>query len=413
MSLVEPLYCNQQINVPPKLPLILKQFCKAAIRTQPYDLLKWSSAYFRALAEGEEPPAKSRLEYPPPCTPSGLTLGFLKVLLRQFGDYNKVLSVDSVLHRWDCLCLDRKELCLIMTIGRFRRKCQVKKFLAVAVGLLSSSLFETMIMLCELFTHEPDGGSAMIPLSLFMELYGYLANLRCDGVPRESLDEDEEILIQRESDRSASSQKTRDFFDDPRVPSAGRETETEPNMEIRMVVKNDTVNGMQGDDQQMKSEVFEKSSGSPVDKFDDASLTSNSMKETSNGFGTDEKSLGQTSSQQEERQPTESEGTETSNNTAVGNLGKFCETDGDSRKTRHVEESAVEKKRMKLEEVGLPKHYPYIPGIGPQLSPEQIAKVEAWMIECAILQEGMVGPRNLRHFQCPSLDRPWTSESQL
>lgn len=73
------------VNIPPRLPVILKQFCKAAIRTQPYDLLKWSSAYFRALAEGTEPPAKIRLEYPLPATVSGLTLGFLKVLLRQFG----------------------------------------------------------------------------------------------------------------------------------------------------------------------------------------------------------------------------------------------------------------------------------------------------------------------------------------
>lgn len=86
MPLVEQSsYGSQQINVPPSLPMILKQFCKAAIRTQPYDLLKWSSAYFRALAEGEEPPSKIRLEYPPPTTASGLTLGFLKVLLRQLG----------------------------------------------------------------------------------------------------------------------------------------------------------------------------------------------------------------------------------------------------------------------------------------------------------------------------------------
>lgn len=86
MPLVEQSnYASQQINVPPSLPMILKQFCKAAIRTQPYDLLRWSSAYFRALAEGDEPPSKFRLEYSPPTTASGLTLGFLKVLLRQLG----------------------------------------------------------------------------------------------------------------------------------------------------------------------------------------------------------------------------------------------------------------------------------------------------------------------------------------
>jgi len=40
----EPFYCSQQINIPPALPDILKQFTKAAIRTQPTDVLSWSAA---------------------------------------------------------------------------------------------------------------------------------------------------------------------------------------------------------------------------------------------------------------------------------------------------------------------------------------------------------------------------------
>jgi len=38
------MYCSQQINIPPELPDLLKQFTKAAIRTQPQDVLAWSSA---------------------------------------------------------------------------------------------------------------------------------------------------------------------------------------------------------------------------------------------------------------------------------------------------------------------------------------------------------------------------------
>jgi len=98
MSFVEQPLFGREIVVPAKLPMILKQFCKAAIRTQPYDLLKWSGSYFRALAEGEELPVKSRLEYPPPSTASGLTLGFLRVLLRQFGS--------RVLHRQRTRCVN-------------------------------------------------------------------------------------------------------------------------------------------------------------------------------------------------------------------------------------------------------------------------------------------------------------------
>ncbi len=39
----EPYYCSEQIQIPPELPDILKQFTKAAIRTQPADLLVWSA----------------------------------------------------------------------------------------------------------------------------------------------------------------------------------------------------------------------------------------------------------------------------------------------------------------------------------------------------------------------------------
>jgi hypothetical protein len=83
----EPLYCSQQINIPPALPDILKQFTKAAIRTQPKDVLAWSAAYFRAMAKGETPPVKDRLEMPIATqrTDTGITPGLLKVLHKQVG----------------------------------------------------------------------------------------------------------------------------------------------------------------------------------------------------------------------------------------------------------------------------------------------------------------------------------------
>ena len=41
----EPYYCSEQIQIPPALPDILKQYTKAAIRTQPTDLILWSAKY--------------------------------------------------------------------------------------------------------------------------------------------------------------------------------------------------------------------------------------------------------------------------------------------------------------------------------------------------------------------------------
>ncbi|KAJ0182953.1 hypothetical protein K1T71_000929 [Dendrolimus kikuchii] len=82
-ELVEQMYCSQQIVIPPKFPYILKRYCKAAIKTQPYDLLRWSYQYFKALSEHRPPPVKLRLEYPVFSTEGGLTRGCLKVLANQ------------------------------------------------------------------------------------------------------------------------------------------------------------------------------------------------------------------------------------------------------------------------------------------------------------------------------------------
>ena len=91
----EPYYCSQQINIPPELPDILKQFTKAAIRTQPKDVLAWSAAYFRAMANGEMPPVKDRLEMPTATqkTDTGLTPGLLRILHKQVVQKSNVLTV--------------------------------------------------------------------------------------------------------------------------------------------------------------------------------------------------------------------------------------------------------------------------------------------------------------------------------
>ena len=74
---------NHPIQIPSDFPGILKQYTKAAIRTQPRDLLLWSAAYFRCLARGEPPPAKDRLEYPVPQTDTG-EIGILMLWLFLF-----------------------------------------------------------------------------------------------------------------------------------------------------------------------------------------------------------------------------------------------------------------------------------------------------------------------------------------
>ncbi|XP_017787577.1 PREDICTED: uncharacterized protein LOC108570257 [Habropoda laboriosa] len=401
MSIAERSVSGQEIIVPPNLPLILKEFCKAAIRTQPYDLLKWSSSYFRALADGEEPPIKLRLEYPPPSTASGLTLGFLRILLRQFGDYNKSLPVETILRRWDCLCLDRRDFNLILMIGKFRRKCQVKKFLAIAVGLLSSSLFETMILICELFTHEPEGGSAMVPVTFFMEIYGYLAGLRCDGSERDPTDEDPTEFIVYEPEPFIHQEINEEKSSVDRVCSvASQDTEADVNLDLELVSKGDTESSRTDITPQL-SESFSCQKKMVEDKVKQDSSSEGTLKIKDNK----DTSVADVECSKKSERIDEKRSSEDGNGSADSSSNKQI--------VRSTEDKVLSERRRKKKVIDpkLLKYYPNVPGIGPRLSAEEVASVAIWLSECARVQEGMVGPRNLRHMNCPPIDRQQLSDS--
>lgn len=61
----------------------------AALKTQPYDLLRWSAAYFRCLSLDVLPPVKPRYEHENVF--GCLTKGYLKVLLSQVRSLKRVM----------------------------------------------------------------------------------------------------------------------------------------------------------------------------------------------------------------------------------------------------------------------------------------------------------------------------------
>ncbi|KAF2354340.1 cAMP-dependent protein kinase regulatory subunit dimerization-anchoring domain [Trinorchestia longiramus] len=81
-------------QVPAALPQVLKEYTKAAIRTQPRDLLVWSLSYFRCLVDGTIPPVKDRLEFPVPVSSEGISPGILRVLHRQLSGRAEDGTVD-------------------------------------------------------------------------------------------------------------------------------------------------------------------------------------------------------------------------------------------------------------------------------------------------------------------------------
>ncbi|XP_002120326.2 ropporin-1-like protein [Ciona intestinalis] len=173
MAPPETMYCAQQINIPPELPDILKQFTKAAIRTQPQDVLAWSAAYFTALATGEALPVKRRLE--PGAT--GLTAGLLEIIYQQLKDKN-VVTLGLLGKKWAELGLPKQQLSEIVQSGGFAEEVEFIKFFAVTCSHLGGgNITEGMRLICQILTTDPDGGACRIQFTLFKELYQYLASL--------------------------------------------------------------------------------------------------------------------------------------------------------------------------------------------------------------------------------------------
>lgn len=174
-------YTSEQIPIPTDFPDILLQFSKAAIRTQPSDILAWSAAYFRALANGEAPPVKERLEMPMANQKidSGLTMGLLKIVHKQLSVKGRV-SLSEIQEKLDDLNIPREQFDDIVQIGSFRDTVQWKDFLAIAVSKVAKNLTDTMIKICELLTSDPPGANARIPFEQWKDYYRYVASLDGD-----------------------------------------------------------------------------------------------------------------------------------------------------------------------------------------------------------------------------------------
>ncbi|XP_077143656.1 ropporin-1-like protein isoform X2 [Ranitomeya variabilis] len=151
MPLPEPMFCAQQIHIPPELPDLLKQFTKAAIRTQPHDVLQWSAAYFHSLARGEPLPVKDRVELPVATqrNDSGLTVGLLRVLHRQLSG-RVLVPAEELEQRWRAVCLPPAQLLGLLELDPPGTQVEWLKFLALACSALGGSITTALNYLAQI-----------------------------------------------------------------------------------------------------------------------------------------------------------------------------------------------------------------------------------------------------------------------
>lgn len=193
MPLEETMFNRAQMHVPAELPEILKQFTKAAIRTQPEQLLDWSAAYFQALKDGKPLPVKTRYEMG---NASGLSFGILNILNRQLGlPREQPIPMKELREKWQDHGLTEEALDKICTVGNFNLQepdaaVDMEKFVAIAANSLvqskstgdgktnaSSELGQALSIVCELFTNDLEGGASRIRLAQFERVFTFMANI--------------------------------------------------------------------------------------------------------------------------------------------------------------------------------------------------------------------------------------------
>jgi len=198
MPIEDTMFNRAQMHVPPELPEILKQFTKAAIRTQPEKLLDWSAAYFQALKDGSPLPVKTRYEMG---NATGLTFGILKILNKQLGlPREQPIPVKDLKEKWQDIGLTEEGLDKICVVGNFdlsesSASINMEHFVAVAANSLvqakndknsnsnsasnnaSSELGQALTIVCDLFTNDDEGGASRVKIEQFERVFTYLANI--------------------------------------------------------------------------------------------------------------------------------------------------------------------------------------------------------------------------------------------
>jgi hypothetical protein len=208
MSLSEstdPMYSSQQINIPPSLPLLLKQFTKAAIKTQPEDVLQWAAQYFEALAQGKQPPTSARLQQqsssngtptaaaqPQPATAANgssasdasLTVGRLRALAAELAEGPAEVPRAELVSHCKRLGFPEQAVRDGLGVGDFGESVPWMRFVALEAAELRPGLLDTLGVLVEALSE--DGADGM-PLAYFEEAYAFLAGLD-DEEPRSVVD---------------------------------------------------------------------------------------------------------------------------------------------------------------------------------------------------------------------------------
>ncbi|CAH1732932.1 ropporin-1-like [Aphis gossypii] len=162
------------IIVPDSLPEILKKYVKAAIRSQPEDIVNWSAEYFKS-ADSQYVSLTTKKSIN---TKQTQHRTLFRILAFQLG--TTIGTKERIEEVWSDLSLDFNLLEQIYTIGDFRaEQVDMVEFLGITFGHWTKSLKETVLLCCEAFCKCLAANGYFMHVDVTCKLYGYLAKLDC------------------------------------------------------------------------------------------------------------------------------------------------------------------------------------------------------------------------------------------
>lgn len=180
-------YQTQRVTVPTELPIILKQYTKNLLKTQPPNYVSWSAAYFTCLSEGRPLPVKSRLEA---ADGRNLTIGLLEIIIDQIGKTSGQVNLAVLDRRWSELGLLEIDLAdtllrakLIEDIKDIQEDpamlVDIQHFIAAAALQISgkSDVVGCMDIVCQVLAADASDRYHGTRFDIFAKLYKFLANV--------------------------------------------------------------------------------------------------------------------------------------------------------------------------------------------------------------------------------------------
>ncbi|KAL4636240.1 ropporin-1-like protein isoform X1 [Arapaima gigas] len=204
---------GKEIIIPAELTEILQRFTKDAIRTQPEDLIEWSTSYFSALTQERPLPVREALDNPPSVD---LTRETLSAIHQEF-QKRETVSRREIENMWKALGLAEDHLQHILSVGGFSGELEWLKFFALCCSYIGGTIKNAMAHICYILSSEPDCKllDASVPYDKFRQLYTYLAAV--DGEVSEAQINQALLYLEAKAKSCNGMVKVSDFIDSCKV----------------------------------------------------------------------------------------------------------------------------------------------------------------------------------------------------